>query len=147
MLMQQIIETQFSSDANPETIADVFLQQLAAVHDLPFSSRASMLLNDSFTLGYLAGFARQASRYAGNTDGAHEDVFYLREVFRNILENPDSAPAYVTLSQSQENNAKFRHGAEIGETDLNDWFLSLGRFLPVNLAEYLRYRREVKATR
>jgi len=143
MLMQQIMSEQFAMDTDPTTIADVVVRQIDTVKTLPYSSRASMLLNDTFVLGYLTGFAEQACRYKHNGERHDQNAQYMIRVLREVLENPESAPAYATLSQSQENNSKFQHGCEIGQTDMNDWFLSLGRFLPVNLAEYLNHRNEV----
>jgi hypothetical protein len=122
--------------ANADCVASIVAQQLAMIPKSVCCSLPDLFLNDTFSFGYVFGFAEQASRHAN--DIRHDEMSrdYTEGVFGSLLKKPSAAKSFVSFASFLREDRLFEKGRQIGATDLNDWVLSKGQSTPISLRDH-----------
>ncbi len=97
----------------------------------------SILLNDGFVLGYVFGFADEASRHFNGRHHSRVGSDYIRQIFANVAQNDQRSETFVMFARLQLGDVVFRKGYGKAIRDLDLWWRSLGHSLPVSLADHL----------
>lgn len=122
---------------DPRLIAQIAMGQFADVSGDVNRTVTHLLLNDRFALGYVIGFAEQASTRAQYENDQPDGVAYVPDVISNMLGNLSLAATFMSFAASQKNDRTFQGGYEVGMGDLNAWCTSRGARRPSGLFEYL----------
>ncbi|MEO0764960.1 MAG: hypothetical protein AAFY75_02995 [Pseudomonadota bacterium] len=118
-------------------IAQIAMGQFASVSGDVNRMVTHLLLNDHFALGYVIGFAEQASTRARYENDQPNGSAYVSGVVSHMLGNESLVATFLSFATSQKNDRTFQGGYEVGMGDVNAWCASRGARRPSGLFEYL----------
>lgn len=127
-----------SALSNTSFLANCLQQQIAALPLSVCRTSRDLLYNDTYALGYVFGFAEQASRYA---NGSRHDAFsrtYVETVFSGLFDARGTAENLVSFAVFQREDHVFGVGYRDGLSDLIKWVKSRCQDRPTGLTDYFR---------
>lgn len=102
-----------------------------------------LLVADGFSLGYVFGFADNASNFFLKKQGPDDRDAYVAKTFSDLIENSGAGDTLFRYVRGQLKDQAILRGYRKASRDVDEWLQASGGTTPVGLSDHLESKTRV----